>query len=1210
MIDRKDLLADLQKQQKKLVDDLLDQVKTQLELKASLEAEYKQARDAGRTAETFGAWSEEQITQAAVAWILACVFLRFIEDNGLIDTPMLSGSGDALRRAKGSYEIYFGQHPTNHDRHYLEHCFDQLVQFPAVAGLYDRDHNPLFRLPLSYDAAKALVEFWQRVDPDSGELIHDFRDPELNTRFLGDLYQDLSDAAKKRYALLQTPEFVEEFILDRTLDPAIETFGLVEVRMIDPTCGSGHFVLGGFARLLARWEKESPGLDAREHTKRALAGVYGVDLNPFAVAIARFRLLVAALQATGIKTLRDAPGWQFNLTTGDSLLHGKRFGELDLGSDALEERFAHAYSAEDRDEIDRILGQQYHAVVGNPPYITVKNKALSQLYRAKYSTCHRKYSLGVPFTERFFRLTLPSSEGRLAGFTGLITTNSFMKREFGKKLIELFLPNQDLTHVIDTSGAYIPGHGTPTVILLGRHSAPKSQFIRAALGIQGEPSIPKHPAQGRVWTSIIQHIDDPEFENEFISVSNISRSGLASHPWSLTGGSAPSVLNRIETATDKTLDSISSGIGVCVLTGEDDVFVTTPSTFARTFSGTPRKTIVLGDTVRDWATSDRTCILYPIDISDIRLHPTFQRHVWKYRATLGTNIYFGKSREERGLRWFDYTYWSDEKLTGPLITFSDVATHNHFVFNDESSVFNQTSPVIKLTNQSTRKDYLGLTGLLNSSTACFWLKQVCHNKGSTVDSAGARQTTVEFENFYQLASTRVKQFPLAAQAPYELSAQISDLAKNRCRALAVGLSRECAVPQRKQLDDLKSSLGIILHKMIALQEELDWWCYRAYDLIEDDFTFSGEAPEISLGERAFEIMMARRMSAGEFETTWFARHGSTPVTELPDRWPEDYANLVRRRIELIESNPWIGLLERPEYKRRWNQPCWEEMEQEALNQWLLDRLETERYWTDPQLKSLDELQGIAERDEDFMAVARLYTGQTGFDLRALLRTLLDAESVPALRALRYKPAGLRKRADWERTWILQRREDEIDAEVAASLKQEDEESDADFTARVSKEQKRRKAAEIGDIPAPPKYKGSDFLKPSYWKLRLGLDVPKERFFCIPDADQPGAWLYGWAGWNAAERVRAIAGKFTDAETRRGWPLEGLMPLLIAVHEELAWVLQWHNAVDDETGVRMGDYFRAWLGEQLQRHGLTTADLDNWTPPAPARGRRRARAAAE
>ena len=65
---------------------------------------------------------------------------------------------------------------------------------------------------------------------------------------------------------------------------------------------------------------------------------------------------------------------------------------------------------------------------------------------------------------------LPDGLGRQAGYVGMITANSFMKREFGKKLIEQLIPTWDLTHVIDTSGAYIPGHGTPTVILVGRNT--------------------------------------------------------------------------------------------------------------------------------------------------------------------------------------------------------------------------------------------------------------------------------------------------------------------------------------------------------------------------------------------------------------------------------------------------------------------------------------------------------------------------------------------------------------------------------------------------------------------------------------------------------------------------------------------------------------------------------------------------------------------
>ena len=126
--------------------------------------------------------------------------------------------------------------------------------------------------------------------------------------------------------------------------------------------------------------------------------------------------------------------------------------------------------------------------------------------------------------------------------------------------------------------------------------------------------------------------------------------------------------------------------------------------------------------------------------------------------------------------------------------------------------------------------------------------------------------------------------------------------------------------------------------MIALQEELDWQCYQLYGLLSDDLRYTGDdLPELNLGERAFEIVMARQMAKSELETTWFERHGSTPITEIPTHWPEAYRKLVARRIKVIETNKEIGLIEKPEYKRRWNTEPWEEQEQRALKNWLLDR---------------------------------------------------------------------------------------------------------------------------------------------------------------------------------------------------------------------------------------------------------------------------------
>jgi len=1197
VIDAKGLLAALQGQQKKLEKDLREQVSALPVLKQAFEEEYKAARAAERTAETFGSWRDEQVTQAAVAWLLACVFLRFCEDNRLIPEPLLAGPGDGNRQARERAREYFNRHPTENERHYLEHCFDQLAQYPAVAGLYDSRHNPLFRLPLSYDAAKALVDFWQRVDPDTGELAHDFTDPELNTRFLGDLYQDLSESARKRYALLQTPEFVEEFILERTLEPAIQTFGLETVRMIDPTCGSGHFLLGGFYRLLDHWAREAPGLDVRERVKRAVDAVYGVDINPFAVAIARFRLLVAALKVTGIRTLKEAPGWHFSVTAGDSLLHGRRFGELDLGGDALQQRFGHVYVAEDRDDIERILGQQYHAVVGNPPYITVKDKALNQLYRDRYQSCHRQYSLGVPFTERFFQLAI-SAAGQPAGYVGVINTNSFMKREFGKKLIEEYLSKQDLTHVIDTSGAYIPGHGTPTVILFARHRRPVGGIVRAVLGIRGEPGTPKNPAHGQVWTSITEFVDRPGRENEFVSVTDMQRVQLGRHPWSLQGGSAPQVLRQVEASAARTLGAVVNEIGFGAVTREDDAFrISFPVGQRR---GIPREQLlplVAGDEVRDWGIENPLHAIWPYrreDLSAWASDPVI-RLLWPVRRQLSNRVAYGLTQLERGLKWYEYSMFFSDRFRNPLsITFAFVATHNHFVLDRGGKVFKQSAPVIKLPADADEEAYLGLIGLLNSSIACFWMKQVFYNKGQGESTWADR---------YEHDGTKLQMFPLTDSRPIHLASTMDGLAAQRAASLPEMLAKRFPLT-RKALDDAQVKAESLLCKMVAWQEELDWWCYRTYGICEDDLTYSNTPPAIQLGERAFEIVLARKMAAGEAESAWFQRHGSTPITEIPDHWPADYRTLLERRIQLIEANAWIKLLERPEYKRRWNRPRWERLEQVALRDWLLGQMEIPRYWPESQMRSVEELAGLAERDGDFMAVAELFTGQAGFDVQALINALLDESSVPALRVLRYKESGLRKRADWEATWDLQRREDAIDAQVAAELTRQKGDTDEAWQDRLKKAQNKRKKAEIGEIPVPPRYQSSDFLNTTLWRLRGALDVPKERFFSLPSGDPSGGRLYGWAGWNPAERVQALFGAYTEGAERKGWETAQLLPFLAAIDEELPWVLQWHNEVHPDFGVRLGDFFRERLAQELHHHELTREDLTNWKPAATGRGRRR------
>ena len=475
------------------------------------------------------------------------------------------------------------------------------------------------------------------------------------------------------------------------------------------------------------------------------------------------------------------------------------------------------------------------------------------------------------------------------------------------------------------------------------------------------------------------------------------------------------------------------------------------------------------------------------------------------------------------------------------------------------------------------------------------MKQLFHNKGSTVDQHGARQRTDAFEDFYEFTSTGLKDFPLPATDPSDIAATIdrtaNDLQNHLPLSLFVVESGEAAnLPTRATLDVAQLQVLHLRKLMVAAQEELDWRCYRLYGLLPaggDPSTYEHPAAlEVALGERAFEIVLARRMAAGIETTTWFERHGSTPTTEIPARWPEDYRQVVQRRIDLIERDRNIGLIERPEYKRRWNTPSWDSLEQAALRDWLLGRLESPRYWprldgidhdVTPQLMSTSRLADVAGRDAELMQIAALYAGHADFDLNQLVANLVTAESVPFLPVLRYTDTGLRKRDQWEDTWALQRREDA--------------------------------GEDVGKISVPPKYQSKDFLKADFWRLRGGLDVPKERWISYPGCERgaDGTLVIAWAGWDHLHQATALATYFIDMKEREGWSRERLQPLLTGLLELVPWLKQWHNDMNPDFGARMGDYYESFVTDEARALQFTLDDLRVWKPTATMakRGRKKA-----
>ncbi|MCP4500472.1 MAG: BREX-2 system adenine-specific DNA-methyltransferase PglX, partial [Deltaproteobacteria bacterium] len=797
--DPKALTKALEKVALALGKDLVERSKD-ARIEPMLKADHAAEVESNRVGLSFPDWRNLFCDQVAASWVLCTVFVRTLEDRGFLP-HRIAGPGASDRLAQFRQQFRFLT-----ERDYLRHIFDALSLLPAGNEVFGAEHAPLWKLSPSQGALADLLDVL-RATHDDETLVYTFARAQsddktfdrdgASTRYLGDLYQDLNEGVRKRYALLQTPDFVEHFILDQTLTPAMKERGL-DVTVLDPTCGSGHFLLGAYDRLFDAKMAAAPGLPAAEHARAALDQVYGIDLNPYAAAIARFRLMLAYLDKSGVTSLSAvSDSLPIHIFVGDSLLSGKlgadqgKSQQYTLG-DSLEKDGKSAdevgfdtglgYSFLDPATDELLKATRFDVVVANPPYITEKDAKKRDVIRDLYKGAKGKFALSAPFVERIFQL---ADDG---GWTGQITSNSFMKREFGKSLIEEVMPSIDLSLVIDTSGAYIPGHGTPTVLLFGRNRQPLADQVDVVMGNRGEPSTPEEAFKGKVWTSITEHYAEPEYEDDYITQSKISRVKLGQHPWSLSGGGAAELKDLLEERAETKLEDIGL-VGVLGMTNADDCMLSSSAHLKRQ-GVEPRfiRKLFVGDKVRDWGHSDLPTVVYPYEWPEELLDEDYSkglfRYLWSFRTTMGARVTFnGGTYHLDGLPWWKWHQVAGDRLRTPLsITFAFVASHNHFVLDRGGKVFKQSAPIIKLPDDATEDDHLVLLGYLNSSVACFYLKQITQMKqmtaGDSVRISEKGKVPREFSG-KAVEALPVPDFSSTQKSILELVCQLELLAQQR-----------------------------------------------------------------------------------------------------------------------------------------------------------------------------------------------------------------------------------------------------------------------------------------------------------------------------------------------------------------------------------------------------------------------------------------------
>jgi len=276
---------------------------------------------------------------------------------------------------------------------------------------------------------------------------------------------------RKAGGVFYTPTFIVTNIVINTLGKLL--LGLtpkeaVKLKIVDPACGSGTFLLGAFEYLLAwhlKWYSENDpekwvknkalvkvGNDYRLTTSKKkeilLNNIYGVDIDAQAVEVTKLSLLLKVLEnASGQLELgmeRILPDLGNNIKCGNSLVGEDYFSE-----------FPEMISQEERNHINpfdwksafpEVFAQGgFDVVIGNPPYVDIKSLPNSEVrfLFSRYYSANNRINLFAIFIEKVFEIINPK-----AFRFSMIVPTALLTQESYKKMRQTILEKYQIDNII------------------------------------------------------------------------------------------------------------------------------------------------------------------------------------------------------------------------------------------------------------------------------------------------------------------------------------------------------------------------------------------------------------------------------------------------------------------------------------------------------------------------------------------------------------------------------------------------------------------------------------------------------------------------------------------------------------------------------------------------------------------------------------------
>lgn len=415
--------------------------------------------------------SVAELNYAVQMTIDRIVFMRIAEDRGLEpygQLKELSEHGDVLPQLNGLFRRADERY--NSGLFHFSREIGRKGHLDALTPTLIIDSKTLRDIIIDLYYPKSPYEFAVLPADILGQVYEQFLGKVIRlTAGHRAVIEDKPDV-KKAGGVYYTPSYVVQYIVVRTLKPLLTgkkpkpAAGSADLRILDPACGSGSFLLGAYQYLLdwhrdwylednaKRWstgraptlrraENGEWRLTLAERKRILLDSIYGVDLDAQAVEVTKLSLLLKVLEGESQLRLfheRALPDLDSNIKRGNTLLEPD-FGQLTLGSVLElddEMRLApFSYTSEFPSAFAR-KNPGFDAVIGNPPYVLLQwldDAEVEDYLESKYESARYKINTYQVFIERGLQLV------RDGGSFGYITPSSYLRNKYAQTLRELML---------------------------------------------------------------------------------------------------------------------------------------------------------------------------------------------------------------------------------------------------------------------------------------------------------------------------------------------------------------------------------------------------------------------------------------------------------------------------------------------------------------------------------------------------------------------------------------------------------------------------------------------------------------------------------------------------------------------------------------------------------------------------------------------------